>query len=257
MKNIRYFFICLAVAAFSSCDNITEEMHINADGTGQYAFYSDMIPGISMMASSMANLFNEDSTMEPASGNDALDELIWKEFPDVIDSAIHYSEFVPDSVIMDDESKVLIQKMDFFMEGGRSKGYVNMGFRYNFPDFDDLERVLKKVEENQQSSGAGGGMMPGLDEMKTEIKYSMKENVISRRTVFINQPDLKETDTEMLKMFMGEATMKTIVHLPRKVKDAKGAGLKTINGKTVTFEYTLLEYMFGSVSGDFDITMEE
>jgi hypothetical protein len=255
MKHLRYFVFILASFALSSCDNITEEIHINADGSGEYVIYTDMIPGIRKMTSEMFMLFEDSASAD--SGAESLEDSIWKDFPDVIDSIIDYSEILPDSVLAIPENKELVEKMKFFMEGGRSKGYVNMGFRFGFKDLSELSEVLKKVEDNQHSSGAGGGMMPELDEMRTDVKYELKENVLKRKTVFLSKPDFQQTDLEMLQMFMADAKMKTIVHTPGKVKTVTGSNAQKLSDTSVALEYNMLDYIMGKASSDFEIVMEK
>jgi len=255
MKHLSNFFFILAAFSLNSCDNITEEIHINADGSGEYIFYTDMIPGIRKMTSEMFMLFEDSASA--SSGAESLEDSIWKDFPDVIDSIIDYSEILPDSLLSIPENKELIEKMKFFMEGGRSKGYVNMGFRFGFKDLGELSEVLKKVEDNQHNSGAGGGMMPELDEMRTDVKYELKENVLKRKTVFLSKPDFQQTDIEMLKMFMADAKMKTIVHTPTKVKTVTGSNAKKLSDTSVALEYNMLDYIMGNASSDFEIVMEK
>lgn len=255
MKRLRYLFFILAASSLNSCDNLTEEIHINADGSGEYVFYTDMIPGIRKMTSEMFMLFEDSMTDE--SIVESLEDSIWKDFPDAFDSIIDYSEILPDSVLSDPENQEVIKKMKFFMEGGRSKGYVNMGFRFGFKDLSELEDVLKKVEDNQHSSGAGGGMMPELDEMRTDIKYELKENVLKRKTVLLSKPDFQQTDIEMLELFMADAKMKTIVHTPEKVKTVTGSNAQKLSDTSVMFEYNMLDYIMGKASSDFEIVMEK
>jgi len=257
MKFFRNFFLLLTGFAFSSCDNLTEEIYINDDGSGKYVFYSDLIPGIRKMTAEMVHLY-QDSTADEMTLGQLLDENVWKDFPDVIDSVLDYSQIIPDSILDEPGNREIFEKMEFFMEGGRSRGYVNTGFRYEFRDFSELENMLKKVEDNQKNSGGpAGGVLPGLDKMKTDINYTLQNNVLSRRTVFLNKPELQQSDVEMLKMFMDGAKMKTIVHLPRKVKEVKGIHLVKKEDKTVSFQYSMLDYMLGNTSNDFEIVMED
>ncbi len=255
MRHFRYFLFILSSFTISSCDNLTEEIHINADGSGEYVFYTDMIPGIRKMTSEMYMLF-EDTLSDDAIA-ESLEDSVWKDFPEVFDSIIDYSEILPDSVLSIPENKEMIQKMKFFIEGGRSKGYVNMGFRFGFKDLSELQEVLKKVEDNQHSSGAGGGMMPELDEMRTDVKYEMKENVLKRKTVFLSKPDFQQTDLEMLKLFMADAKMKTMVYMPQKVKTLTGSNAQKLSDTIAVFEYSMLDYIMGKTSSDFEIVMEK
>lgn len=255
MKNLRYLLLFFTSATLYSCDNITEEIYLNPDGSGEYVFYTDMIPGITKMATEMSMIFQD--SLSSDSSEIFLEESIWKDFPDVIDSVIDYANIIPDSVLDDPANKEIIEKMQFFMEGGRSKGYVNMGFRFAFKDFSELEDILKKVEDNQHGSGAGGGMMPELDEMRTSIQFEFKDNMFKRKTTFLSKPDFAQTDVEMLKLFMADAKMRTIVHTPHKVKTAKGINAKKLTDTSVMFEYDMLEYILGNTSSDFEIVMEK
>jgi hypothetical protein len=59
-----------------------------------------------------------------------------------------------------------------------------------------------------------------------------------------------------LRKMVGDAKMKTVLHLPRKVKEVKGANLVSKEDKKVVFEYSMLEYFEGKVNTDFEIIME-
>src|SRR5687768_3951249 len=99
MKHIRYLLLSLASFTLYSCDNITEEIYINDDGSGEYVFYTDMIPGITKMTTEMAVLFAD--SLSGDSLEASLNDNIWKDFPDVLDSIIDYANIIPDSVLSD------------------------------------------------------------------------------------------------------------------------------------------------------------
>jgi len=266
MKTLRYLLLCLAVLSLHSCDNMTEEIYLNENGSGEYKVYADMIPSIRMMATQMSGLLGDSTGQEQMEQVDdaAINEYIWKDFPEgEIDSVFDYRETLDSSVLADPKNKELLERMKGFMQGGREKGYLNMGIKMNFRDMADLQALTKQIEDNQKKEAGGGGEeedmlgMGGLGDMKTETKYAMKGGVFTRTTKIISKPKVKEDEMGMFEMMFGTGKITTVIYLPENVKEVKGEYLKSKEGKKVVFEYPMMDYMLGKVTNTFEIVTDK
>jgi len=257
MKTLRILLLAVAVLSLHSCDNITEEIHLNEDGSGECKFYSDMIPSIRLMATQFSGILG-DSTEVDTVQNEDIEAYIWKDFPEGnIDSSFSYLELADsaENATLTPEKRKLMERIVGFMEGGKEKGYMNMGAKFSFRDLQDLQTLSEALQDNQKNETE----MPGgdaLNELQTDTRYSLKEGVFARKTKFISKPKVNGEELEAYQMMFG-GKMKTIVHLPKKVVSAKGENISLKEDRKVTLEYSMLDYILGKTSGDFEIVMEK
>ncbi len=260
MRTIR--FLVLAVASFFlfSCDNITEEIHLNEDGSGEYRIYSDVIPGMVKMATEItsmtAKMDSTGDTSEEAIRKKAI-EKVWEDFPDEIDSTYNLAEGAPDSLVNYGNNRKYMENMTGFMRGGKSKGYVHQGMEYTFSDMENLNGFLSFANEamNEKSAERTGKLMGGMN-TQTNTTYTWRNRTFSRSVEVISPQDLEDPSMKFLMTLMGDAEYTTIVHTPRKVKLVNEGGRITAE-KEVTFTYKLMDMLSGKVEGDFEIVMEE
>ena len=258
LKLLALFIIAIFL---QSCDNMTEEIYLNEDGSGEYMMYSDMIPSMEKMAIEMARMFQDmDSTGEIKNMTDKelaemMSEEIWSDFPEEIDSIIDITQELPDSVRDNPQKMAIIEKATMFMKGGKSKGYLNTGVKYPFQNLDDLDAFSEMMQ--QQNSNDQLPQM-GVDVGKMKVDYSFANNTFSRTSTYTKPPqiDMDEEQEELLKKMLG-GNVKTIIHLPKKIKKITGDNLKEKEAKTVIFEYNLFDSALGKVNSDFSIKMKK
>lgn len=255
-KNIYLLLTALLVLFMNACSPI-EEIYLNKDGSGEYMVYTDMIPMMTEMMS-FGSMMGEE---EDPSDSLSLEDKIWRDFPsESIDSTERLSNMMPDSMMEDPELKAMYEKMFFFMEGGREEGYVNMGIKFDFKNISELGEMQKLAQKNQSmmgggalGEGGGGSDMPDMDTGEMEVDYKWAKKNFSRTTTYTRKPEL-DSETEMgLRMFMNDATMTTIIHLPKKVKKATGENVVKVDGNKVILEYDVMESMKGNVNTDFQV----
>ena len=257
IKTIKLFGLSVIGLVLFSCDNITEEIYLNEDGTGEYIVYSDMIPAIRNMAIRMSTMFADDSaSINQDSLMMAVEESIWEDFPEEVDSVFDYSSTVPDSIKSDPKHLKILEKTQGFMKGGKSKGYVNTGARLTFDDLSELEDFFDLMQESQNKSQDEGDPFSGKY-TQSKVAYQLANNVFSRKTTIIKKPDLTKVEVAMMVMFMPEGKFRTIVHLPKNAKSVTGDHLAEIKGNQAIFEYGVSETMTAEVNTDFEIIFEE
>lgn len=243
-----FAFIFLLV----SCGSVTEEIYLNEDGSGSYTMYTDMIGSAKTMMTTMMEGFYPD--LDKDSLNELVEEQLWKDFPDEVDSLVDLSSKVPDSIKSDPAKMRLLSAMEVFMKGSRAEGYMNMGTTFQFKDVDELEEFLKLLAENQGAAGGAGTDMLGMPQI--EVDYSFDGNTFSRKSAVVEKQELEDSVMMGMKMMFGEARTRTIVHLPGRVKKASKNQLVSSEGKDVVYEYSLIGYLTGEETSDFEIQLK-
>lgn len=257
---MRIAIMVLAVYCTTSCVNLSEEITLNEDGSGEYSMYSDMVATQVEMAVQMAMMFADDQEVNEDSLRIAMTEKTWEEMPENVDS-LHTAFEIPDSLKKDPKMAAMLDKFQGFTEGGREKGVVNTGVRFTFTNMSNLNEMHETMSnfQDQKDEKSGGGMGPKMDPGKQSINFDFDDTHFKKTTNWEKEPDLKEQDLEMLESFLGKATFSSIVHLPRKMKKVDKTHLRHVSedGKTLTFEYSILEMIQGKVDHNFDIELEK
>ena len=231
-------------AAFCSCANITEEIYLNEDGSGQYMVYTDVVSSTrSMMMGMMNSIYpdaSEDSLMQ------VIDAQLWGQFPAEVDSIIDFSSQVPDSIKNDPMAMKYMEKAEMFMKGKKEDGYLNSGMRFNFSSVEELQEFNDFLSENQ---GSGGAQM-NMDLPQMKVNYTFDGKTFSRTA----RMDESKTLTDSTKMVLGSLLMESksrlIIHLPRKAKNVSSNQLVGQEGKDVIYEFELIKVLAGEQSTD-------
>ncbi|MEQ9007508.1 MAG: hypothetical protein RLP12_06470, partial [Ekhidna sp.] len=193
-----------------SCANITEEIYLNADGSGKYLVYTDAVSSTrNMMMGMMSSIYpdaSEDSLMQ------VVDAQLWEQFPAEVDSIIDFSSRVPDSIKNDPAKKKYLDNIEMFMKGSRAKGYLNSGIRYTFSNIDELQGFNDFMSENQEATG--GQMNMDLPQM--DVKYSFDGNSFSRTAVMNENIEMNDSTMLVLGSLLEGAKSRLIIHLPSK-----------------------------------------
>lgn len=207
---------------------------------------TDMIAGSRNMMMEMMTSINPEADTD--SLLKVIEDQLWQEYPSRVDSIIDFSDKVPDSIKNDPAKQKYLERMQMFMEGGREKGYMNSGMRFNFKSMDDLEDLMKLLDESSKNS-AGGPPMPS-----TQINYMLDKNSFSRKASLNTEGEMMNDSTVMaLSAMFKESSWQLIVHLPKKAKKASTAQLVSKEGKDVVYEYDLLKLINGEQSMDMKI----
>lgn len=243
MKKIKFFVLLL----LCSCASVTEEIYLNNDGSGEYLVYTDVISSTrGMMMGMMSSLYPDASA---DSLRQIIDDQIWADMPDEVDSLIDFSTRVPDSIRNDPDKQRYLEKMEMFMKGSKGDGFLNSGMSYRFQTVKELEDFLVFMNENQ--SATSGGM--GMDLPNVRVKYSFDGKSFTRTTVMDETIEMSDSTMMMLTTLLEGAKTRSIIHLPRTVKEASKDQLVEQNGKDVIYEFDLLKVLNGEQSTDIKI----
>lgn len=254
MKFLKFLIIALSFTFLYSCDNATEEIYLNADGSGEYKMYSDMVPTMVQMMGMFAAM---DTTFQGSTEelNASIAEKIWEDFPSEVDSIMPPKESDRGKYQDDPRKLELFDKMEGFMYGSKKRGYMNTGMRFKFKNMKELNEYMVMVNDQSADSGTG--------DLKVDMNYAYKRKCLKRVCNYSKiEPETEEEKAEaemkngvmdgMMEMFANSKAT-TIVHLPKNVKSVEGPGIKEKTDKVVIFEYSMLDILSGEADTNFEI----
>ncbi len=251
MKNPIFIFLSIIIIFFfGSCDNMTEEIYLNEDGSGEYIVYADMIPSMVKMAGMFMAM---DTTIQ---GTDEeklamIEAKVWDDIPAEIDSIMPFKDAKADHIKNDPEKSALAERVTGFMKGGKNVGYVNSGIRLKFKNMDELDLLMEMMNDNANERNRMAGETPDVE---TEADYSFKKRTFKRVCTYITHSEPSAEDDAMMNEMMGpDSKFKTIIHLPKNVKSVKGANMAKKMDRRVEFEYNMIDVSNGKADTNFEI----
>lgn len=233
--NKSLLFLTLAMSFFmTSCFDMVEEIYLNRNGSGKYVYTIDMSSLMSdpMMGQIMAQSMNEQM------GTETLE----------IDSVIRFSEMEQAPASFTAEEKALFNKieMNLLMSQSKGKGIITISFPFDkMSQVNQFNALLSKL----QNEGDGGSLgMAGMGMSPITSEFSVNGKTFNRKTTSTGKPSdqMDEETLSMARMMFTEATLKTIYHLPGRVRSTT---LKeaAVDGKTVTTTFNLMDILDGNV----------
>lgn len=256
----RIAAIIVLVYSTSSCVNLSEEITLNEDGTGEYSMYSDMVATQVEMAVQMGMMFAGEQEVDMDSMRAVMLAKTWEDMPENVDS-LHTAFEVPDSLRGDPDLEAMLEKFEGFTKGSKEEGFINTGVRFAFSDMGDLNEMhhLMSNYQEKREEEKGGGMGPKIDAGKQTLKFDFDGNTFKKTTDWETEPDIQGEELKMMENIMKEAKFTSIVHLPRKMKSVDKTHLKEVSedGKTLIFEYSMLDMIMGETDHDFEIVLEK
>lgn len=260
MKLIKLLLAGLAFSFLYSCDNVTEEIYLNTDGSGEYKIHVDVVPGMTQM---MGGIMAMDTTSERS--DEELEALIqdqiWEDHPSgVVDSIYGYDQVSLDSMPDNPEAMAFAQSVKLFIKGTREENFLNYGVKFNFKNINQLNdfmKLMSKENEKADKDDSNFALAGTNKNVKVDTAFKYKKRCLKRsqRYTTIKEQDPKEV--EGLRKLFGEGIARTIVYLPKNVKSVKGNGITEKTDDKVVFEYNIVEMSLGNVDTDFEIKLEK
>lgn len=240
MKKILILLLGASMTLLTGCFDIVEEVFLNKDGSGKYHITMDMS---GLFTDPFMKGMMEDALKQQA-GADAEGEL-------EKDSVVYFKD-LPEAADLSAEDQKILENMLMRMTMSESKKQMLIRIEYDFNKVDDINKmskVLAKVGADQQL----GGGMPGGNFMSGEsANFTWKKGLLKRLPVEMSASKEMDESMEMMKMFLGSASYKTIYHLPGKAKKVTIPNA-TIEGTIVTVENKMLDMMDGKAKLDGEI----
>lgn len=235
MKKMYCSLLAILLIA-SGCFHTTEDFTIKSNGSGVYAMKMDL-----------SGMFDMLEAIKAMSGSDSLNEKADSPFAALgksMDTVIHFSSFTDTASNLSPDEKVLMKDatMHMVMDEAKKKFVMDLQFPYKKPG--DVKRIMDLSKNNggllgKALGGAGTEEMPPAPDFSSLFDYTFRDGLLEKKLNGEQYKNMQESPQfEQMKEgreMLGEATMNTVVRLPRKAKKAEGPGVKlSADGKTVS-----------------------
>ncbi|NBP68331.1 MAG: hypothetical protein EBU52_06260 [Cytophagia bacterium] len=213
MKRLFYFLCIVSVFSLTSCITIIEEIFLNKDGSGKFLLTVDLsaVMGMKEMLAGKLNSANSDSL-----------SLLQEKF----DSIIYFND-MKDSVRRTLSYPHLVEKAHLQLKGDEEAGILKVTVHFPFKNVEEINQFQQDI----QRYGKGGlNKEMTSDFLGYQTNFSKTKKSIERVTTYGEAKEVKEEDRlaeSMSKMMFATARVKSIYHLPGKIKST------TIPGATV------------------------
>lgn len=218
----------------TSCFDIVEEVYLNRNGSGKYLYTIDMSALLSdpMMGQIMAQSMSEQM------GSDELE----------IDSLIRFADMEEPPASLSAEEKAIFNRieMNILMSQSGGKGIITITVPFDkIGQINQFNEMLSKLQSEGDSGGLG---MAGMGMSPVTSEFSVNGKTLGRSTTSTGKPSdqMDEETLSMARMMFTEAKLKTIYHLPGKVRSTTLKDAST-EGSTVSTTYNLMDILDGKV----------
>lgn len=237
MKKLFRVLLALPVLfLFSGCFDTTEEITIEKNGSGVYQVNADF--------KGLFDLLDAVKAFDTSS-NSSLQKL-----PSNIDTTIHLRSFTDTASNLSADEKALLRDATMNMVMNQNDKIFKILMKYPYKDINDVQKIMKLSQSGNNMIGKAlqqgqdapqNDMLPsqGMPQINNFYDITFKKGLIEKK---VNAEKLKEfqaneqyAQMEQAIGMMSEATINTVIHLPKPAKKAEGAKLKLSDDKkTVT-----------------------
>jgi len=234
------------LTSLTSC-MFTEELTVNNDGSGTYAFKMDM----SQMMESMKDMSNKDSLKEP----EVLDTIVF--FKDILEEK-------KDSIskLTKDEQSLLkgLEDLKLHMQVDEENGKMLMDFVMDFKNIAELKDMQNKISKAQALND--GKNEDNSLKSKADVEYSFDGKTFRRSVIMkeLSEEKLQEVDRSIKQSgsFLEGTLYKIIYHFEKEIEGVSFNGaVLSKDQKTVTIEVPLDSVMKNPKWLDFEIKLKE
>ncbi|MFK8056554.1 MAG: hypothetical protein AB8F78_10575 [Saprospiraceae bacterium] len=295
MRLSQFFSISLLFVAMllTSCGTFTEEVWINADGSGRYKLDYDAAESLAMLEM-MGNMGGEEDTNKSDSDNpeDVMKDALAQE---KFDTTFNLMTVMPDSVkqiignkkalrqSFADQGKSisdngidslqtafgLLKNLDFAMRMDKGEGILGFGMTINFDNATEVGNTFRSMDalkamdaESSQASGMADKMGN-----RTTFELVGKNKLIVRQAPAAKMDEILDAagdnaegmdaaQIEQMLEMMGLSSYQVKVHVPGLVKSVTGADYVKENDNTVVLSINYLEAMKGGELMEAEITFK-
>jgi hypothetical protein len=234
MRKFVVLLLGTSMLFLTSCFDIIEEVYLNKDGSGKYITTIDA-------SGLFSNPFMKSALEEAAKEEGGEDTELEQ------DSIIYYKDMAGYAdLTADEQAKVKDLNMRITMSESKEEFIIVNKIPFNsLTELEEISTILGKI----QSEDDGGGLFSGANPFgSTTPQFKQgKRELIRLPDAPSDDEDMDDETMDMARMFLADAKMTTIYHLPGKIKkcDIPNA---VIDGKMVKVENSLLEMMDEKVS---------
>ncbi len=206
----------------TSCFDIIEEIYLNKDGSGKYITTIDA-------SGLFSNPFMKSALEEAAKEEGGEDTELEQ------DSVVYYKDMAGFADLTSDE-QAKVRDLNMRITMSESKGEFIILNKIPFKSLTELEEI-SNILAKIQSEDEGGGLFSGANPFGSTTPQfkEAKRELIRLPDPSSNDEEMDDETMDMARMFLTDAKMTTIYHMPGKIKkcDIPNA---VIDGKQVTVE---------------------
>ncbi|OEK08999.1 hypothetical protein A8C32_13970 [Flavivirga aquatica] len=252
MNRITLLLLCVVSFMFASCQ-FSENIYINEDGSGKMEFSFD--------ASEIMQMGGGELTK----GTDEKE----------IDSTFTFKEIFEqkkDSVALlskeEQEKLKALEPFSVHMVMSEEKKKMNFDISTDFKNANELQDMFTALSALGNLQGKGGAKANDptnpFSSMgsggNSELSYSFNKGVFKRTVKVLDKEVQKQLQDSLgqAAMMFGTSKYKLKYHFPRRIKSVSNENaLFSADGKTVTIEYGLMEYMTDPEVMNLEIVLED
>jgi len=246
MKFKTLLFLIGLLTSLTSC-MFTEELTVNNDGSGTYAFKMDM----SEMLESVKDMSNKDSLKEP----EVLDTIVF--FKDILEEK-------KDSISkLTEEEQILLKSLEYLklhMQVDEENGKMLMDFVMDFKNISELKDMQNKITKAQALSD--GKNQDNSLKSKADVEYSFDGKTFRRSVIMkdLSEEKLQEVERSIQQSssFLEGAMYKVIYHFESEIHSVSFKGAVISNDqKTLKIEVSLDSVMKNPKWLDFEVKLKK
>jgi len=244
-----FFWIILASLFLCSCGDMTEELHLEKDGSGKWKYHMDLSNTIQMMGM-MGGMMGDSLDVNP-------DDL-WNELgADKIDTIMDLTSGMTAEQLSKLDNPEYLDNIELRMQGDKKNETLFLNMAFDFDSFEHLDGIFKEMNKlSDEGSQDQTAMLSQMSNMFTggnvsEI-YSFDKKKFIKKAVDNSEMDMgnllgdmgEEGDemAGMMEMFFAGNKVTTIYHFPFKVTSVSNDEAE-IDENTVTIERDFKEYL--------------
>lgn len=236
MKLPLSIFLCLALLC--SCGEVREEITFHKDGSGTYDVSANTIPMMrQVMQATVEMTAEEGEPMDSAALAAKVEEMLWKDFPDEIDSVISLESDLTPEMRNDPEVMALFNKTTAYMKGSREEGFIKTGVKFDFDNSEEFLSFMNLIEEKSQEEEQKNP----LGKTKTEIIVTPKSYV--RTVAYTDRPDNDDESTALVRLMLQDMSMLTVLTFPEKIDKVDLVHYEIVeqSEKSITLRFDMLK----------------
>jgi hypothetical protein len=241
MKTLSRILLAVSTLFFvAGCFDTTEEITIEKNGSGVYQVNADF-KGLFELLDAMKAF--------DTSANSSLQKM-----PSNIDTTINLRSFTDTASNLSADEKALMHNATMNMVMNEKEKVFKILMKYPYKNINDLQKIIKlcqsvnnmigKELQVKEAPGMDMQMNQGMPELNNFYDITFSRGLIEKKVntdkLKAFQADPQYAQMEQALQMMSEATVNTVIHLPRPAKKAEGAKLKLSDDKkTVTINASL------------------
>lgn len=229
MRKFVLLLLSGSMLFLTSCFDIIEEVYLNKDGSGKYVTTIDA-------SGLFSNPFMK-SALEEAAKEEGGEDMELER-----DSMVYYKDMAGFADLTTAE-QAKVKDLNMRITMSESKGEFIITNKIPFKSLAELEEISSIIAKIQ-SEDEGGGLFSGSNPFGSSAPQfkQAKRELIRLPDASSDEEEMDDETMDMARMFLSEAKMTTVYHLPGKVKkcDIPNA---MVEGKMVTVENALLDML--------------